>query len=151
MAFYSANGGGLTQEEHDWLESLASYTPNMYDINPTKQQNCFISVAGTTAYKTSNRRALVVCGYDVISFYKYATTVQYAKFVWEYNDGTLSEEVDFMASSYPIGWHDFKIPENAVAIKCFGPVSAAMGDSGYGATQFALFTKDSPYNPLNQS
>lgn len=146
-----SGGGGLTQEEHDWLESLAKYTPNMYDVNPTKSQDYALNVyVPNGTYNDSKRVPIVVCGYDAVSFYKYTASNTYAKFVWVYADGSISDEVNFSASSYPIGWHDFKIPENAIAIKLAGPISNAVSNS-YGITYFALFTKDSPYNPLNQS
>ena len=153
MGFYSATGGGggLTQEEHAWLESLGKYTPNMYDINPTKQLTCFITTAASASYKTSNRIPLLLCGYDALSLYKYTANNANAKFVWVYNDGSVSDEINFTATSYGIGWHDFKIPANAIGLKLYGPISAAPADSGYGSTDFALFTKDSTYNPFNQT
>ena len=113
----SGGGGGLTQEEHDWLESLAAYEPNMYDINPNLVTDTNLPEGlAITAYtiKSSTGASynkLPVCGYKSVKV-NALTAYSYFKYQFQLSDGSLTQEVNF-----PNGWSDWiSIPDNAVAL-----------------------------------
>lgn len=123
-------GGGLTQEEHDALMSIASM-PARGDVNPTKDLDNFkiFSTNGTSS-------DLVVDGYDTLSLYKYSTSGS-GTCSWIKRDGT-SEALTVTVGS----WNDIAIPSDAQILRL-------VTSSGTSLTlRYALFTTDSPYNPL---
>jgi hypothetical protein len=139
-----SGGGGLTQQEHEWLESLASYTPNMYDINAEK--NTAGNVPGriiVCADTDSPRSYIPVCGYDKIAFYQ-ASSGRTMKYKWLYSDGTMSEETTLTYNT----WTDYiSIPANVVCVV----ITAYYSSMTYSAFNYSLLTKDSLYNPDNQT
>ena len=134
----SSGGGGLTQEEHDWLESVAKM-PNYYDINPEKQ-----TVNGFFRTNVSSFGTLPVLGYDKIALYQWAS--YYVDYRFNYKDG--STDSSFTGRTTRGAWTNYiQIPENANEIY----FSSNSGTESYAAISYSLLTADSPYNPDNQT
>ena len=138
-------GGGLTAEEHGWLESLANYEPNMYDINPTKEQaqpGLWRLCGGGSNYSYIN---IPCCGYNKIAMKTDQTSSsKIPAYAFYYADGSVDSYTNLSTT-----WTNWiTIPENAVIIKIR---VQGNGDSAYPVlVYFSLLTKDSPYNPDNQ-
>ena len=132
--------GGLTPEEHGWLESLASYTHNMYDINPTQSKDltdatCLAiyatSMSSHWQYPSYNK--LPVCGYKRIKIWTHSSYYTSVKYRFQLIDGSFTTAFD--ATSEWSDWID--IPENAVCIQESVTSSSAL------TTYFSLSTSDS--------
>lgn len=142
-----AASGGLTAEEHEWLESLANYTPNMYDINPTKTQGQpgairIGGVGSSTSYSN-----IPCCGYDKVSLMTTQTSSsRIPKYTFQYADGSVDDY-----ENVPTTWSNWiTIPQNAVLIK-FSEIGPSSDTAYLSWVYFSLLTKDSPYNPDNQT
>lgn len=140
------SGGGLTQEEHDWLESLASYTPNMYDINPLKTTSTSELTGGKLFIGCrkiggeTTKSYLPVCGYDKIAFNGSVATCSF-RFV--YADGTT--DPSYTSINNGTWTNYYTIPDNAVYVQ----IEQYYDTSNHmtGDLYYSLLTKDSPYNP----
>lgn len=137
----SGGGGGLTQEEHDALMSLAAYEPNMYDANPTliddsAQANSF-KIYMYHGYNKTNRpgiNKIPVCGYKRIKVSADAGDHSYLKYEFQLSDGSWSHEI-----SATSGWSDWiTIPENAIAFHVSSSYS-----SGYFSVAISLSASES--------
>lgn len=120
----SGGGGGLTQEEHDWLESLASYTPNMYDINPNLVDSsgqpgaeCYstyvTSLSGHFMYDYYCK--IPVCGYKRVKIWgnPASSAYSYIKYRFQFADNSFGTPSNAVS-----GWTDWiTIPENAVGLQ----------------------------------
>lgn len=129
-------GGGLTAEEHEWLENVGKM-PNFADINPNKLTGiCRQTYSGSNGFVY-----IPVTGYDVISLYmsQGQTGTSYNAFV-DASD-TVVETVSITTNT----WVDKKIPSGAVFYRC-----KSSSSSSWTYLDFAMFTADSPYNPDNQ-
>ena len=128
----SSGGGGLTQQEHEWLESLASM-PALGDINPDK--------AATTAYigaPSSGSSAFPVKGYDKIAVY-WKSSKPSPNFID--SSGTVISAISMPSSAST--WSDYiDIPSNATYVQIA---------SGSAVLYYSLLTADSSYNPDNQT
>ena len=141
----SSGGGGLTQEEHDALMSLAAYEPNMYDINPNKEAGSSVAAGCIKlGVGSSNPKCYMpVCGYDKLALYKYSSSGT-SSFKWAYSDGSESETVSSLSSNT---WSEYyTIPSNAICAIITGTYTA----DSWITVNYSLLTKDSPYNPDNQ-
>ena len=150
----SISGGGLTQEEHDALMSLVSYTPNMYDINPT-QSTVMLYTADNTAtpglfiyaYTGGAKRytSFPVCGYTKIAFNNNTNIPGGIKFCYIYVDGTQSE---YYSITYNSWTEYYDIPSNCLTVKIHN--STSITNNYWDSLCYSLLTADSPYNPDNQ-
>ena len=128
-----SGGGGLTEEEHDALMSIASM-PARGDFNPEKAaSNAFL------VYKRSDAIMRVCCiGYDKASIkFQGSGTSRSISFIDDRNTtiSTHSLPNDSSWSNY------FDVPNNAVSFD-------VVCDNGN--LFYSLLTADSPYNPDNQ-
>lgn len=130
-----SGGGGLTQEEHDALMSIASM-PARGDINPERS----ISSQGVTIAANSTGY-IPILGYDKIAVGRGTNTPSSIYFadVSGNNIGTISVP----SSSNTFGEY-VSIPSNAIYV-------AAVSASLNIWFECSLLTADSPYNPDNQN
>lgn len=126
----SGGGGGLTQEEHDALMSLAAYEPNMHDINPNLADGgavnnpesyliCVYNRSSHFLYEAQNK--MPVCGYKRIKVWVGSGQYTYIKFRFQFADNSFGTAIDAVN-----GWTDWiTIPSNAVAIQFSNTYSSA--------------------------
>lgn len=128
-------GGGLTQEEHDALMSIASM-PARGDVNPGKLSNIQSYIIA------SSKGFFPIIGYDKIAIKKYQNTSSMK--IQDANEVDLAV-IDLSATAVG-NWTDYvTIPTNAVYLR------ADSSSAGTMAVVYSLLTKDSPYNPDNQT
>ena len=135
----SSGGGGLTQEEHDWLESISSM-PARGDINPGK-------IYGTPfvlcSYSNTSYAYIPILGYDkvAIAVSSASSTGSTMKFIDNYGQvvsTTPKPSTDRAFTDY------VDIPNNAVVLLVESPGTSIV-------VYYSMLTADSPYNPDNQN
>lgn len=128
-----ASGGGLTQEEHDALMSMASM-PARGDVNPEKS-TLFPTIIGN-----SYNAWFPIIGFDKVSVMRSVTNITQAMFA-DSAGATISTITLPSANT----WSDYiDVPSNAMFLKMYA-------GSGNGTVHYSLLTADSPYNPDNQT
>lgn len=136
-----SGGGGLTQEEHEWLESLAAYEPNMWDVNPNlvtgsddpASVSIVLNYVSGTHWAIPGTNIIPVCGYKRIKINCSATYYSYIKHRFKLSDGSFTS--DFAAVN---GWTDWiDIPENAIAL------CTSSSANQYTAMYYSLSTSES--------
>ena len=140
-----SGGGGLTEEEHDWLESLAAYEPNMWDINPNLVADTGSTPPGADAYSIyvpyrstlfefSGVDKFPVCGYKRIKVWGFASVYNKEKFRFQFADNSFGQTIDFVS-----GWSDWiTVPENAIGVQF-----AHTNSNGNMYMYYALSTSES--------
>ena len=140
-------GGGLTQEEHDALMSIASM-PARGDFNPNKESSTGTNF--TISFRADGNASLclsaVPCsGYDKLAFYHNYTASSITLY-WGRADGTRYEAFSTPAKNV---WSDYNdVPSDAVSLVIRTYVSGVTAYAANGSV--SMLTADSPYNPDNQ-
>ena len=135
----ASGGGGLTQEEHDALMSLASM-PARGDWNPEKISTDIYAIVHQPSTGGSE---LAIAHCNVVGYDKIAVRV---------SSSSPTVACQFLAAngdvisniSISTSWSNYiSIPENAVCV--YAKVATYPG-----MIYISMLTKDSPYNPDNQ-
>lgn len=139
-------GGGLTQEEHDALMSIASM-PARGDWNAEKQDILPV-YRGTVKNGFYVRIPLI--GYAKLAFKLDGTDTTY--FNGKVNLYFVSDndtQIETLTKPANRVWSDYlDIPSDAVALEIVGTNADT---SLYGFVYASILTADSPYNPDNQT
>lgn len=140
-------GGGLTAEEHGWLESLANFQPNMYDINPEKQTGTWIYGlwCGGGSGMTKGFTSLPVSGYAKFAIYNNSGNRSFKISYYDTHGQKVTE--DSTISPAANTWCDYQDIPSGTAFLYITSVWQST-DTVLGA--YSLLTADSPYNPDNQ-
>ena len=137
-------GGGLTQEEHDALMSIASM-PARGDWNAEKQDILPV-YRGTVKNGFYVRIPLI--GYAKLAFKLDGNPTYFYGKVNLYFVSDNDTQIETLTKPANRVWSEYlDIPSNAVALEIVGPDADTSLD---GFVYASMLTADSPYNPDNQ-